>query len=113
MEVDPALQPPGALGTGQRVLKTSIDDYDDTSWKNEFEKGDFLNMIKAEKLDGLKKLLGHSKWNSKSANLASECGVSSCLRFRSSKPHSISLCKHRKCAQGVPSGSNRTGEWAR
>eukprot|EP00961_Rhodomonas_salina_P064373 865862-Rhodomonas_salina.1 len=71
MEVDPALQPPGALSAGQRVLKTSINDSDyyDASWKNEFEKGDFLNMIKAEKLDGLKKLLGHSKWNSKSANL--------------------------------------------
>eukprot|EP00961_Rhodomonas_salina_P254943 3445629-Rhodomonas_salina.1 len=34
MEVDPALLPPGALGAGQRVLKTSIDDYDDASWKS-------------------------------------------------------------------------------
>eukprot|EP00961_Rhodomonas_salina_P107523 1447811-Rhodomonas_salina.1 len=69
MEVDPVLQPPGALGAGQCVLKTSINDYDAASWKNKFEKGDFPNMIKAEKLDGLKKLLSHNKFNSKSANL--------------------------------------------
>eukprot|EP00961_Rhodomonas_salina_P173248 2336519-Rhodomonas_salina.1 len=73
MEVDPALNPPVVVqGVGQCVLKTSIDDYDDASWKQEFAKGDFPNMLKAEMLDGLKKLLGPTKWNSRSANLCDD-----------------------------------------
>eukprot|EP00961_Rhodomonas_salina_P222968 3015036-Rhodomonas_salina.1 len=66
MEVDPALIPPEAMG--RRILKTSVEDYPDNVWKDEFKKGKFPLMLKAESLKGLKQLMGHSTWNSSSAD---------------------------------------------
>lgn len=57
-----------------RIMKTNIEDYDDTFWQNKFEtqeSGKLLLIVSDEKVQGLRKLMG-SKWQDVKYNLCQD-----------------------------------------